>query len=155
MLVHSFSHCSSKHHRLQQSMIYTKSGGRGKASSLAVAAGTTLLFFIGPDIASYLPRCMAGTLLLHCGLDLFSEGVYDSYGNYDYLEYSGIWAIVIVMTMFGMEAALMAGAISALLTYAIQSVAYPKPIRCVGMPCNLATSIMRNRLHLTCSRHGM
>ena len=110
-------------------MIYTKSGGRGKASSLAVAAGTTLLFFIGPDIASYLPRCMAGTLLLHCGLDLFSEGVYDSYGNYDYLEYSGIWAIVIVMTMFGMEAALMAGAISALLTYAIQSVAYPKPIR--------------------------
>ena len=33
------------------------------------------------------------------------------------------------MTIFGMEAALLTGAISALLTYAIQSVAYPKPIR--------------------------
>lgn len=52
-------------------------------SSLAVAAFTTLLFFIGPQIASYLPRCMAGTLLLHCGVDLFLEGVYDSFGKYD------------------------------------------------------------------------
>lgn len=72
---------------------------------------------------------MAGTLLLHCGIDLFLEGVYDSYGKYDYLEYAGILAIASVMTLAGMEAALIAGAISALLTYAIQSVAYPKPIR--------------------------
>ena len=39
-----------------QSMIYYKSGGSGKASSLAVATVTTVLFFIGPQIASYLPR---------------------------------------------------------------------------------------------------
>ncbi|KAL7534147.1 hypothetical protein ACHAXR_007713 [Thalassiosira sp. AJA248-18] len=112
-----------------QSMIYTKSGGKGKASSLAVALSTSVLFFVGPEIASYMPRCMAGTLLVHCGLDLFLEGIYDSYGKYDYLEYTGIWAIASVMTFSGMEAALLAGAISALLTYAIQSVAYPKPIR--------------------------
>jgi MFS superfamily sulfate permease-like transporter len=66
-----------------QSMVYFKSGGTGRMSSLAVAAFTTLLFFIGPQIASYLPRCMAGTLLLHCGVDLFLEGVYDSFGKYD------------------------------------------------------------------------
>jgi len=112
-----------------QSMIYYKSGGNGKISSLAVAAFTTVLFFIGPQIASYMPKCMAGTLLLHCGIDLFMEGVYDSYGKYDYVEYTGIWAIALVMTIAGMEAALIAGAISALLTYAIQSVAYPQPIR--------------------------
>jgi hypothetical protein len=45
------------------------------------------------------------------------------------LEYTGIWAIALVMTLFGMEAALVAGAVSALLTYAIQSASYPKPIR--------------------------
>lgn len=76
-----------------------------------------------------MPRCMAGTLLLHCGIDLFLEGVYDSYGKYDYLEYGGIWAITFVMTMFGMEDALLMGAVSALLTYAIQSVTYLSPIR--------------------------
>jgi SulP family sulfate permease len=96
---------------------------------------------------------MAGTLLLHCGIDLFVEGIYDSFGKYDCewtactyyvfsslyflliyspwidLEYTGIWAIALVMTLFGMEAALVAGAVSALLTYAIQSASYPKPIR--------------------------
>ena len=112
-----------------QSIIYFKSGGSGKISSLFVALFTSVLFWVGPQIASYLPRCMAGTLLLHCGIDLFLEGVYDSYGKYDYLEYTGIWAIAAVMTTFGMEAALIAGVISALLTYAIQCVAYPKPIR--------------------------
>ena len=66
-----------------QSMIYYKSGGSGRASSLAVALSTASLFFVGPHIASYMPRCMAGTLLLHCGIDLFSEGCYDSYGKYD------------------------------------------------------------------------
>lgn len=66
-----------------QSMIYYKSGGNGRSSSLAVALCTTFLFFVGPQIASYLPRCMAGTLLLHCGIDLFMEGVYDSIGKYD------------------------------------------------------------------------
>ena len=45
------------------------------------------------------------------------------------LEYAGIWAIALVMTIGGMEAALIAGTICALLTFAIQSVAYPKPIR--------------------------
>lgn len=112
-----------------QSIIYFKSGGKGKSSSLAVALSTSLLFFVGPAIASYMPRCMAGTLLLHCGIDLFLEGVYDSFGKYDYLEYTGIWSITIIMTFFGMEAALIAGVIAALSTYAIQSVTYPKPIR--------------------------
>lgn len=85
-----------------QSMIYYKSGGNGKSSSFAVAVLTSVLFFVGPQITTYLPRCMAGTLLLHCGIDLFLEGVHDSYGKYDYLEYIGIWAIALVMTFYGM-----------------------------------------------------
>ena len=112
-----------------QSIIYYKSGGQGHASSLAVAGLTSILFLIGPIIASHMPRCMAGTLLFHCGIDLLLEGVSDSFGKYDYLEYAGIWAITVVMTVLGMEAALLTGAVSALLTYAIQSITYLSPIR--------------------------
>jgi SulP family sulfate permease len=65
-----------------QSVLYHKSGGIGKASGVAVAAITTLLFVIGPMIASYIPRCMAGTLLVHVGIDLFLEGVYDCKSSY-------------------------------------------------------------------------
>ena len=61
--------------------------GGDKPSGIAVAFVTAILFFIGPDIASYLPRCMASTLLLHIGVDLFLDGVYDSLHKFDTLEY--------------------------------------------------------------------
>jgi len=72
---------------------------------------------------------MAGALLLHVGIDLFLEGVYDTIGKFDRLEYAGIWLIVIVMTFYGMEAAMIAGVIAAVSTYAMQSITYLNPIR--------------------------
>lgn len=72
------------------SVLYMKTGGKGKLSSLGVVGMCILMFVFGPAGAAYCPRCMAGTVLLHIGLDLFLEGVYDSYGNFDYLEYSGV-----------------------------------------------------------------
>eukprot|EP00536_Pseudo-nitzschia_multiseries_P004862 jgi/Psemu1/238019/estExt_Genewise1.C_850070 len=128
-----------------QSVLYDKSGGTGRASGLAVAAVTVLLFFVGPAIASYIPRCMAGALLLHVGIDLFLEGVYDSYGTFDLLEYSGIWLIVVVMSVYGMEAAMVAGAVAAVSTYAVQNVAYLSPIRGV-MPATTLRSSHWNRI---------
>lgn len=112
-----------------QSVVYDKSGGRGKASGIAVAFVTSFLFFIGPTIASFIPRCMAGALLLHVGIDLFLEGVYDSFGKFDHLEYAGIWLITVVMTAYGMDAAMIAGGIAAVSTHAVQSIHYVNPIR--------------------------
>jgi SulP family sulfate permease len=125
-----------------QSILYDRSGGTGKASGITVALVTTLLFFIGPAIAAYIPKCMAGTLLLHVGVDLFLEGVWDSYGKFDFLEYSGIWLIVVVMTAYGMEAAMVAGIIAAVSTYAVQSVAYLSPIRGFMPATTLRSSVL-------------
>ena len=66
-----------------QSVVYDRSGGRGKRSGVAVAVLTAALFVIGPTIASFIPKCMAGALLLHVGFDLFLEGVYDTIGKCD------------------------------------------------------------------------
>jgi SulP family sulfate permease len=122
------------------SVLYAKSGGNGKFSSVAIVALTMVLFVIGPQIASYLPRCMAGTLLFHIGIDLILEGVYDSFGNYDYLEYTGIWVIALVMTTWGMTAALIAGVIAALSTYAVQSINHQDPIRQILSAATLRSS---------------
>jgi SulP family sulfate permease len=111
------------------SVIYSKSNGKGKGSSLAIVAVSILIFIYGPMMASYVPRCMAGTLLLHVGIDLFLEGVIDSYKDYDNLEYSGILLIMIVMVTFGMDAALVAGVVAALSTFLAQSIVYQDPIR--------------------------
>ena len=52
-----------------QSVVYDRSGGRGKRSGVAVAIVTAVLFVIGPTIVvPYIPRAMAGALLLHVGL---------------------------------------------------------------------------------------
>lgn len=110
------------------SVLFQKSGGSGVSSCLAVAAGIAGLFVYGPAIAVYFPRCMAGTLLLHIGLDLFLEGSYDSYGNFDTLEYAGIWFVMIVMTIYGMTAGLFAGVLAALSTHAAQSIKNINPI---------------------------
>lgn len=111
------------------SVIYSKSKGNGKVSSLAIAAVTVLIYLYGPTMATFVPRCMAGTLLLHVGIDLFVEGAVESFGDYDKLEYSGICLITIVMLLFGMDAALLAGVVAALSTYAAQSIVYQDPIR--------------------------
>lgn len=75
------------------------------------------------------------------GLDLFLEGVVDSYYDYDNLEYAGIWAITLVMTVFGMTAALIAGIIAALSVYAAQSIAYSSPIREIFSAKTLRSSV--------------
>lgn len=111
------------------SVIYMKAHGDGKASSIGIVLSTCAIFVFGPTMASLVPRCMAGTLLLHLGIDLFLEGVYESYDEYDRLEYAGIWLITLVMVSIGMDAALIAGIIAALSTYAAQSIAYQYPIR--------------------------
>ncbi len=111
------------------SVIYSKSNGKGKWSSLAIVVVSIIIFIYGPMMASYVPRCMAGTLLLHVGIDLFLEGVIDSYKDYDNLEYSGILLIMIVMVMFGMDAALVTGVVAALSTFLAQSIVYQDPIR--------------------------
>ncbi len=55
--------------------------------------------------------------------------ILSAHGKFDNLEYAGIWLITIVMTVYGMSAALIAGIIAALSTYAAQSVTHINPIR--------------------------
>jgi hypothetical protein len=86
---------------------------------------------------------MAGTLLLHIGLDLFLEGVVDSYsyGGYDRLEYGGICLITVTMTALGMTAGLCAGVLAAVSVYAAQSITYTNPIRAQMLATTLLSSV--------------
>lgn len=89
---------------------------------------------------------MAGTLLMHVGIDLFLEGVIEPRKSYDRLEYAGICLIAMVMVLFGMEAALIAGIAAALSTYVAQSVVYQDPIRGAMTGARLRSSAW-NRCH--------
>lgn len=72
------------------SVLFYKSGGRSRAAQWALILGMVIFFVVGVSIIPYIPRCMAGTLLLHIGVDLFIEGVCDSFEEYDKIEYGGV-----------------------------------------------------------------
>lgn len=112
-------------------------------SRSTVAFFSLVFFLFGPELAIFIPRCMAGTLLLHIGLDLFLEGVVDSYfhGGYDRLEYGGICLITITMTALGMTAGLCAGVLAAVSVYAAQSITYTNPIRAQMLATTLLSSV--------------
>ena len=112
------------------STAYIRSGGGGRISSLFIVLGTATLFFIGPDLVALIPRCMAGTLLIHVGLDLFLEGVYSSYlSGFESLEYCSIWLIVVAMTLSGMTAGLALGLVLAAVTFVVSSSVHTEPFR--------------------------
>jgi hypothetical protein len=56
----------------------------------------------------------------NCVFMLLTSNLSLAYGNYDHIEYAGIWIIALVMTVWGMTAAMIAGVIAALSTYAVQ-----------------------------------
>jgi SulP family sulfate permease len=72
------------------SVLFYKSGGRSRAAQIALIIGTIIIFLFGVAVMPYLPKCLAGTLLLHIGVDLFIEGLYDSIEEYDNIEYGGV-----------------------------------------------------------------
>jgi hypothetical protein len=45
---------------------------------------------------------MAGTLLLHCGIDLFVEGIYDSFGKYD-CEWTACTYLCIQFSLYSLD----------------------------------------------------
>jgi SulP family sulfate permease len=113
------------------SIVYHRAGGRGELSSILIVLSTSFLFFYGGDIVSFIPRLMAGTLLIHVGLDLFFEGVYDSYyAGFDMLEYGSVWVIVFTMSLMGMTSGLVVGIMCAALTFVVNAgPAHLNPIR--------------------------
>jgi hypothetical protein len=58
-------------------------------------------FVIGPGAIHVLPRCMAGAMLIHMGLELVREAVVEPFSGLDRLEYIAVCAIALVMTFAG------------------------------------------------------
>mmetsp|Transcript_3778 Transcript_3778/g.5864 ORF Transcript_3778/g.5864 Transcript_3778/m.5864 type:complete len:872 (+) Transcript_3778:121-2736(+) len=111
------------------SLLYFKCNGGGRISGLLLTLLTGVFFFVGPSIVHFVPRCMAGCLLIHVGIDLFSEAVFDSYGAFDIFEYGSILIITATMTAYGMTAGLGAGVVLAALTFTSQMSKHTAPLR--------------------------
>uniref|UniRef100_A0AAV1T700 Sulfate transporter n=1 Tax=Peronospora matthiolae TaxID=2874970 RepID=A0AAV1T700_9STRA len=113
------------------SALYYKCGGSGRRSGFVIGLILLFFFFVGPSAVSYLPRCMAGCVMMHLGWDLLKEALIDTYVQLDVLELGTVWAIAGTMTFWGMNQGLAVGALLACLTFVMQSARTPTnaPIR--------------------------
>jgi SulP family sulfate permease len=96
-------------------------GGRGKSSQFAITLLTLLLFFVGPQIINYVPRLIAGAIMLHLGVDLVVGGLVTSRKVLDSLEYSSVIFIATVVSFMGFVPGLGMGVVSACVTFVVQS----------------------------------
>ncbi|KAG3023004.1 hypothetical protein JG687_00001394 [Phytophthora cactorum] len=113
------------------SALYYKCGGAGRRSGFVIGLIMMFFFFVGPNAVSYIPRCMAGCVMMHLGWDLLREALIDTYDQLDALELGTVWAIAGTMTFWGMNQGLAVGALLACMTFVMQSARTPTnaPIR--------------------------
>uniref|UniRef100_A0A7S1EYS6 Sulfate transporter n=1 Tax=Noctiluca scintillans TaxID=2966 RepID=A0A7S1EYS6_NOCSC len=111
------------------SLLYYKCRGGGRFASILLSMFTIVLFFVGPSVVSVIPRCMAGTLLIHLGWCLVQEALIDSYPQYDRWEYFSVTAITVTMTFAGMTLGLGLGVLLSATTFMIQNINHMQPVR--------------------------
>lgn len=127
------------------SALYYKCGGGGRKSGLVIGLLMLYFFFIGPNAVSYVPRCMAGCLMIHIGLDLLKEALIDTYDELDVMELATVWIIAACMTFWGMNQGLAVGALLACIAFVLQSASTPTnaPIRGSMSAATLRSSVWR------------
>lgn len=127
------------------SALYFKCGGGGRKSGIVVGLAMLVFFIIGPNAVAYVPRCMAGCLMIHIGIDLLKEALIDTYDELDKLELATVWIIAAIMTFWGMNQGIAVGVLLACITFVMQSASLPTcaPIRGSMSGATLRSNVWR------------
>jgi MFS superfamily sulfate permease-like transporter len=87
-----------------------------------VIAGITLIFFfIGPTFTAYVPRFLAGLILMHLAVDLIMEALIQPRQDLDPFEYFTVVAITMAVAVFGFMWAVALGVVLAMMSFVLQS----------------------------------
>jgi len=125
------------------SLLYFKCQGGGRASGAALSLILGAAFVAGPGALAYVPRCMAGCLLIHVGLDLSREALVDSWNGFDTFEYVCVLLITATMTSLGMTPGLFIGLVSCAVSFTLQVMRYSEPVRGEMQATTLRSSVLR------------
>lgn len=79
----------------------------------------------GPELASMMPRCVAGLVMLHIGIELVLEAIVAPYKSLTRLEYGTVVTIAVSMTIIGFEEGVLVGLALACATFVVAAAATP------------------------------
>eukprot|EP00927_Polykrikos_kofoidii_P026502 TRINITY_DN2357_c0_g1_i1.p1 TRINITY_DN2357_c0_g1~~TRINITY_DN2357_c0_g1_i1.p1 ORF type:complete len:867 (-),score=105.52 TRINITY_DN2357_c0_g1_i1:66-2666(-) len=125
------------------SLLYFKCGGSGRPSGFVLAAITGTIIIMGPGALAYVPRCMAGCLLINVGLDLAHEALIDSLNSFDTYEYVSVLLITITISMFDMTVGLGLGLVLSAMSFTLQHMQHSEPVRRIMPATTLRSSTTR------------
>eukprot|EP00930_Biecheleria_cincta_P058101 TRINITY_DN43950_c0_g1_i1.p1 TRINITY_DN43950_c0_g1~~TRINITY_DN43950_c0_g1_i1.p1 ORF type:complete len:821 (+),score=101.91 TRINITY_DN43950_c0_g1_i1:79-2541(+) len=129
------------------SLLYFKCNGGGRTSGLLLAGVLAVFFVKGPAMIAFVPRCMAGCLLIHVGLDLCRESLVDPLRTFDMYEYICVWLIAITMTVGGMTSGLVFGIVLSAVSFTLQQMSHSDPIRGTMPATTLRSTKTTRRSH--------
>ena len=112
------------------SLLYFRCGGGGREEGLLLALASLVCVWMGPMAVRMVPRALPGCLLLHLGLDLAKEGLWDSaFSGLDLAEYVTVLCIAGAMGLWGMSEGLGLGVLCAALAFTLQAAGHAGPVR--------------------------
>jgi hypothetical protein len=82
---------------------------------------TAAVFIAGPAMTSYVPRCLAGLIMMDLSVHLMMEALVTPYNEFDRFEYGTVVAITVVIAVGGFMNGIAFGLIAVCATFILQS----------------------------------
>ncbi|KXN68546.1 hypothetical protein CONCODRAFT_26477, partial [Conidiobolus coronatus NRRL 28638] len=102
------------------SVLFNKSGGTTRVSTMLLTFATFGALVIGPQIVGYIPVPLVGVLVFNMGFDLFKEAIWDPLGSVPNMEYLTIVIITIGMGVIGFIEGIFFGIIVAFIIFIVE-----------------------------------
>jgi sulfate permease, SulP family len=102
---------------LSLSALTHRLGARSRLVNLVIAllCGTVLLF--GASLISYFPKLVLGGMLFFLGLTFMVEWLVDAYKHLPLIDYLLVWAILIIIAIFGFLPGIIVGSFAAAMIF--------------------------------------
>ena len=130
---------SAKRHRYCNSALYYKCGGRDRWAGFLIAGVIIGFVVAGTSPVTYVPRCVAALMMLHLGVDLMKEALWDPRHVLTKVEYATMLLVVCSMTGLGFGPGIGIGVLAAVAVFVVQISRMP-PVRSLTTALALARS---------------
>ncbi|WP_262048612.1 SLC26A/SulP transporter family protein [Bradyrhizobium sp. Bra78] len=106
---------------VSRTILNFSSGGRGRLSSLTVAAISLLMLAVAPELLGFMPKFVLGGLLLYLGADQLHKWLIESRKRLSRLEYVSLVAIIAIIVVWGFVPGILIGVIIGCATFAFSA----------------------------------
>jgi hypothetical protein len=109
------------YYKANKNMLVNFSGTTLRMCSAVIMVGSAAVFVAGPAMTSYVPRCLAGLIMMDLSVHLMGEALIAPYNEFDRFEYGTVVAITVVIAVGGFMNGIAFGLIAVCATFILQS----------------------------------